>query len=79
MMGIKKNITWAPLQVNEEVVLAIDLCVSLSSGIVEVVTSNKCWSLLDVREHLKIKACEGINTTHFKVKKIKVDIYCKDK
>ena len=69
---MKNYKNWIPLQANEEVVLPIDLCIRLPSGLLEVISTSKHWSLLNVRDHLKIVASEDISKAHFKVKNRKV-------
>ena len=45
---MSKRGKWIPLQVSEEVVVPIDITVTMSNGFVESVRANKHWSLASV-------------------------------
>lgn len=69
---MKKNNCWVSLQAGEHVVLPLQICITLPSGVVEVLSASTHWNLQNIREHLIIIRVEDISKEQFKVKNRKI-------
>ena len=69
---LKNNNSWVPLQAKVQAILPLQICITLPSGAVEIVSANTHWSLFNVREHLNIIEVEDVTNAKFKMKEKKI-------